>query len=131
MRIRRPLADFRDGGRPVVTGVWDAQSEGARMGIGGEGGGDIYLDLAPGYGFDARLDVDEVVGSREPFGDHLFHPYRASMRTILVFSGPGVARGVRIHNARTIDFAPTLAELLGIARPRNATGRVLREALAR
>lgn len=130
-QIRRALAEVRDGGRPVVTGVWDAQSEGARMGIGGEGGGDIYLDLAPGYGFDARLDVDEVVGSREPFGDHLFHPNRASMRTILVFSGPGVARGVRIHNARTIDFAPTLAELLGIARPRNATGRVLREALAR
>ena len=129
--IRRLLAEVRDGGRQVVTAVFDAQVEGEAMGIGGPAGGDVYIDLARGYDFDARLGVADVVATREPFGTHLFDPRRATMRTIMALNGPGVATGRRLSDVRTIDLAPTLAELLGIAQPRHAIGRVLLEALGR
>jgi predicted AlkP superfamily pyrophosphatase or phosphodiesterase len=101
------------------------------MGIGGETGGDIYLDLLPGYDFDARLNSKDLIVRREPYGTHGFNPTRMSMRTIMVLNGPGVAVGRRLTEARTIDFAPTLAKLLGIEAPRDATGGVLIEALSR
>jgi arylsulfatase A-like enzyme len=53
------------------------------------------------------------------------------MRTIMVLNGPGVTPGRMLRDIRTIDFAPTLAELLGISAPRQAAGRVLTEALSR
>ena len=62
----------------------------------------------------ARLAAAEVVAARDPYGTHLFVPTRPSMRTILLLHGPGVAAGVRLREARTIDLAPTLAALLGI-----------------
>ncbi len=130
-QIRRVLGEVRDGGRQVVTGVFDAQAEGEGMGIGGEAGGDVYLDLLPGYDFDARLGLAEVILPREPFGTHVFNPQRMSMRTIMVLNGPGVAAGRRLAAARTIDLAHTIADLLGIPAPRDATGRVLMEALSR
>lgn len=129
--IRRALEEVRDGGRQVVTAIFDAETQGEALGIGGEAGGDIYLDLLPGYDFDARLGASEVIVPREPFGTHVFNPQRMSMRTIMVLNGPGVAAGRRLDEVRTIDFAPTLAELVGIPAPRHATGRVLREVLSR
>lgn len=130
--LRRALGEVRDdAGRQVVTAVIDAQTEGEAMGIGGEAGGDVYLDLLPGYDFDARLGAADVIRPREPFGVHVFNPQRPTMRTIMVLNGPGVAAGRRLTSVRTIDFAPTLAELLGIAPPRDARGRVLVEALSR
>ena len=129
--IRRVLAEVRDGGRAVVTGIFDAQVDGEAMGIGGEAGGDVYLDLLPGYDFDARVGASESILPREPFGTHVFNPQRPSMRTILVLNGPGVAAGRRLSEARTIDLAPTIAELLGIGAPRDAKGRVLGQALSR
>lgn len=131
-QIRRALGEVRDGGRQVITGSFDAAGpDGLAMGIGGEAGGDLYLDLLPGYDFDARLGAAEVITAREPFGTHVFNPQRPSMRTIMALQGPGVAAGRRIGSVRTIDFAPTIAELLGIPAPRQATGRVLVEALSR
>jgi hypothetical protein len=50
------------------------------------------------------------------------------MRTLMVFNGPGVQGGGRLKNARIIDFAPTLAWLLNLPKPREAAGRVLFEA---
>jgi predicted AlkP superfamily phosphohydrolase/phosphomutase len=60
---------------------------------------------------------------------HGFNPRRASMRTLMVLNGPGIQAGQRLSEVRIIDFAPTLAQLLGIAQPRDATGRILKEAL--
>jgi predicted AlkP superfamily phosphohydrolase/phosphomutase len=128
-KIRRVLQEIRDEGRQVVTGIFDSETEGEVMGIGGEAGGDIYLDLLPGYDFDGRLDATDLITRREPSGAHSFNPLRMSMRTIMVLNGPGVAVGQRLGKVRTIDFAPTLAKLLGIPAPRHASGRVLLEAL--
>ncbi|MGH7843843.1 MAG: alkaline phosphatase family protein [Candidatus Binatia bacterium] len=127
--IRAALKQVQDLGHAVVTDVFDAETEGRKMGIGGNAGGDVYLDLAPGYSFDANLRSGDWIVSREPYGTHSFNPARSSMRTIMMFYGPGVAAGRKLERARASDFAPTLARLLGIATPRAASGRVLEEAL--
>jgi len=129
-RVRDALLGLRDGDRRPIAAVYDTQVDGAALGIGGEAGGDLYLDLLPGYEFDPRLRASEVVSSREPHGAHGFNPARPSMRTIIVLSGPGIHAGRRFEGASITDFAPTLAKLLGIAAPRHAAGRVLKEALA-
>jgi predicted AlkP superfamily phosphohydrolase/phosphomutase len=128
-QIRAALKQVRDLGREVVTETWDADIDGPKMGIGGPAGGDVYLDLAPGYDFDPRFGKGDLIVSREPFGTHGFNPLRPSMRTIMAFNGSGVAKGRKLAEIHTLDFAPTLARLLGMASPRDASGRVLTEAL--
>jgi len=130
-QIRRVLDNLTDNGQKVVTGVFDAEVHGEAMGIGGEAGGDIYLDLRPGYDFEGQLGEKGLIVEREPSGTHVFNPVRKSMRTLMVLSGPGIAPGSTLSQARTIDFAPTVAEVLGLPRPRHATGRVLVEVLSR
>ncbi len=129
-KLRQALLGILDGGKAVVTALYDAQNDADAMGIGGETGGDIYLDLLPGYDFDARTGPGEIITPREPYGTHGFNPLRPSMRTLMVLNGPGVAAGRRLENVRLIDFAPTLAKLLDLPTPRNATGRVLLEAIS-
>jgi len=128
-RFRELAAQFRDGGKQVITAVFDAQSEGEKMGIGGEAGGDIYLDLLPGYEFDPRLGIREMITDREPHGTHGFNPRRPSMRTILLLNGPGIIAGKRLRDISLVDFAPTLAKLLHLPVPKDATGQLIEEAL--
>lgn len=128
-RVREVLFAVRDGDRQVVTAIHDVEIHRDRLGIGGATGGDIYIDLAPGYDFDWRAGAGPIIARREPVGLHGFNPLRASMRTIMVLSGPGVAAGRRLGDVRLIDIAPTLAKLLDLPRPRDAIGRVLDEAL--
>jgi predicted AlkP superfamily phosphohydrolase/phosphomutase len=129
-RIRELLFEIRDGERQVVTGVYNAQTDGDAKGIGGESGGDIYIDLLPGYEPDPKLGAAELVAKREPHGMHGFNPLRPSMRTLMVLNGPGVQVGRQLHGVRILDFAPTLAELLKVPIPKDATGRVLYEAFS-
>lgn len=63
-----------------------------------------------------------------PYGTHGANPEQAAMRTIMVFNGPGVRAGQKLTNVNIIDFAPTLAWLLNLPKPKDATGRVLFEA---
>jgi predicted AlkP superfamily phosphohydrolase/phosphomutase len=133
-QLRDVLLNLRDGERRIIQQIYDAESDGPAMGIGGESGGDIYVVPLPGYDFDAKLDskpAGELVSSRRPIGTHGFSPGRASMRTLMVLAGPGVAEGKRLSEPRIVDIAPTLAKLLGIAAPKHSTGRVLQEAFAK
>ena len=129
-QVRELLLAIRDEGRQVVIGVEDAQSDEAPPGIGGESGGDLYLDLLPGYRLDGKLNATQVIASQEPHGVHGFNPIRASMRTIMVLNGPGIKARQRLRDARLVDFAPTLAKLLSIPVPIDAIGSVLMDALA-
>lgn len=128
-KIRVLLLALRDGEEPIVKAVYDAQTEGATLGIGGETGGDIYVELAPGYDFDPRIAAGELIRETPPHGGHGADPAQTAMRTLMVFNGPGVQAGQKLKNARIVDFAPTLASLLNIPKPRDATGRVLFEAM--
>jgi predicted AlkP superfamily phosphohydrolase/phosphomutase len=127
-KARELLASLRDGERPVVSAVFDAESDGEAKGIGGEVGGDLYIELASGYDFDPRLTAGSLITETEPYGFHGANPEQASMRTLMVLNGPGIRAGQKLANVRIIDFAPTLAWLLNLPKPENATGRVLYDA---
>lgn len=129
-KARDALLAIRDGERAVVKTVLDAETNGAARGLGGEVGGDLYVELAPGYDFDPRFGAGPLITDSDPYGTHGADPTQASMRTLMVLNGPGVRAGQKLTDVRIIDFAPTLARLLGIANPKNATGRVLNDALA-
>ena len=126
---RELLDSVRDGDRPVITAIYDSESDGTEMGIGGSVGGDLYIDLAPGYDFDPRLGPGPLISEAEPYGNHGADPEQSSMRTIMLFNGPGIRAGQKLANVRILDFAPTLAWLLRLPKPKNATGRVLSEIL--
>jgi predicted AlkP superfamily phosphohydrolase/phosphomutase len=129
-RTKNLLFSVRDGERQVVSAVFDAAIDGEARGIGGEVGGDLYIDLAPGYDFDPRLAaIASPIIETQPYGIHGANPEQASMRTLMVLYGPGIRPGQKLGNVRIIDFAPTLAWLLNLPKPRDATGRILYEAL--
>ncbi len=129
-KIRDVLLALRDDDRQVVTAVVDADAQGESKGIGGETGGDIYIELAQGYDFDPRLSSATLISDVEPHGQHGANPEQASMRTLMVLNGPGIRAGQKLKDLRIIDFAPTLAWLLNLPKPKEATGRVLYEAFS-
>jgi predicted AlkP superfamily phosphohydrolase/phosphomutase len=128
-KVRAALLALRDGDQPIVTAIFDAEIDGEAKGIGGEVGGDIYVELANGYDFDPRLTGGALISDAEPYGNHGANPAQPSMRTVMLLNGPGVRAGIKLENVRIIDFAPTLAWLLKLPKPKDATGRVLYEAL--
>jgi predicted AlkP superfamily phosphohydrolase/phosphomutase len=128
-RTREALLAIRDGDRPVITDVYDAATDGDTLGIGGDGGGDLYIDLAPGYELDTKINPRDLITTREPHGTHGFNPARPSMHTLMVLNGPGIEAGAQLKNVRIIDFAPTLSRALELPVPREAWGRVIEEAL--
>lgn len=130
-KLRNGLLALRDGNQQVVAAVIDAATEGEARGIGGEVGGDIYIELAAGYDFDPRLNSGQLLTESTPYGTHGANSEQASMRTVMVFNGPGIRAGQKLANVRIIDFAPTLASLLGLPQPKDATGRVLSEAFGK
>ena len=124
------LSEVRDSDQPVVKNVYDAEIHGAEMGMGGPSGGDIYIELASGYDFDPRTTPEPVITQVEPYGSHGASPEQSSMRTLMLFQGPGIAAGRRLQNVRIIDFAPTISGLLGFPAPKNSSGRVLHDVFA-
>lgn len=52
-------------------------------------------------------------------------PYRFDTHVPMIFFGAGVTRGHRSERVRTIDLAPTLAGILGIAPPAGVDGTAL------
>jgi len=56
-------------------------------------------------------------------------PYSYDTHVPLIIMGPGIRPGRHLQAASPMDIAPTLATLLGIQQPSNASGRVLLEAL--
>jgi predicted AlkP superfamily phosphohydrolase/phosphomutase len=128
-KIRNALFEIRDGDRQVVTALYDAQVDGVLLGVGPDGGGDVYIDVFPGYELDPRLAVADLITRRDPHGMHGFNPARSSMRTLMVLNGPGIKANRKLSDVRLVDFAPTIAKLLRIPPPRDSWGRVLDEAL--
>jgi predicted AlkP superfamily phosphohydrolase/phosphomutase len=127
-KTRELLLSIRDGDRAVVKAVYDAETEGAAMGIGGETGGDLYIDLAPGYDFDPRIASGALIADAEPYGNHGANPDNPAMNTLMVLSGPGIRAGRKLSGVSLLDLAPTLAWQMNFPTPKDSTGRVLFEA---
>lgn len=102
------------------------------LGIGGPYGGQLYLDLQPGYGFDPEPAGEQLFRSRPPnaSGAHVFDSRRPELHAAFLAVGAGIKPGARLQTIRNIDVAPTAARLLGIRPPAQATGRALTEILA-
>jgi predicted AlkP superfamily phosphohydrolase/phosphomutase len=117
-------------GQHVVTGVFRPDDI-AHLGIGGPSGGDLYLELAPGYSPSSQTGESIVSKDDSPIGSgvHGFLPLRKTMQAICFMGGAGVARGRQVPGIRQIDVAPTLSRLLGIPAPRDAQGHVVGEIL--
>ena len=128
-KIRELFLALRDGGRQIVKAVYDAEIDGPVMGLGGDVGGDIYVELAAGYDFDPRIAPGALITEAQAYGNHGTNPEQAAIRTLMIFNGPGIRAGQKLTNVHIIDFAPTLAWLLDFPGPKDATGRVLFDAL--
>lgn len=116
-RTRRALA-----AAPGIAGFFTPGHDGARYGIGGPAGGDLYFDFASGYGPAAR-GQQEVLAEGRPRGMHGFLPTRRDMQAILVMTGPDIAPATLLPEIRIIDIAPMIAELLGFPAPPTFRGR--------
>jgi hypothetical protein len=117
-------------GKPLVTQFLRPTPETADLGLGGPRGGDVYLDLAPGYLFSKAWDKKDLFKVMPPgTAGHIFDPRRNDMHAQMSLAGPGLKRGVTIGPVRNSDIAPTIARLLDFPAPPQATGRVIEEAL--
>ena len=119
-------------GSPIVAEVIDPRTAGeaAPAGLGGPGGGDLYVRLAPGYSPSSEA-AGPLVERFGPVGDHMLDPSRREMHALFVVAGPGVKAGADLGIVRAVDVAPTLCALLGIDPPSEAEGVVLLRALGR
>jgi hypothetical protein len=82
--------------------------------------GDVMLSYKPGYVEDYGQGRGISYGSL----------YNYDVRVPLCFYGPPFRTGIYTGAVESVDLAPTLAHVLGLAEPASAEGRVLTEALA-
>ncbi|MGC8882048.1 MAG: alkaline phosphatase family protein [Bryobacteraceae bacterium] len=116
-QVRRALATA-----PGITLFFTPAQDGARLGIGGPAGGDLYFDFAPGTG-PAPRGQRELFAEGPARGMHGFLPTRRDMQAILVLSGPRIAPGTALPEIRIIDIAPMIAHLLHFPAPPTFRGR--------
>jgi hypothetical protein len=80
--------------------------------------GNIYYELKP-----------FIVPGQEPSGTTHGSPWSYDTRVPLLWLGAAVKRGTHTGPASIADIAPTLSNILGIAKPSGSRGRVLQEML--
>ena len=92
--------------------------------------GDVTVVLRPPYQFDAATPGQRIAFSQF-FGQHGYLPelvdlaHSVNMHAVFVAAGPGIRKQSPVAGIRAVDVAPTLAYLLGIPAPQNASGRIL------
>jgi len=108
----------------VVTGFYYPALDEKTFGIGGERGGDVYLDLMPGYYFSGGMN-EKAVKKVRPGGSHIYMPKRRRMHAMCYIKGPGIKKGKVLTHCRIIDIVPTLCHMLGIDPPSSSRGKVI------
>jgi 2',3'-cyclic-nucleotide 2'-phosphodiesterase (5'-nucleotidase family)/predicted AlkP superfamily phosphohydrolase/phosphomutase len=98
--------------------------------------GDVVVVFRPPYQTDAQVP-GQVFGFSEFFGQHGYLPdlvdleASVNMHGTFIASGPGIRERNPLRDVRAIDVAPTIAFLMGITGPQNASGRILYDLLPR
>ena len=93
--------------------------------------GDVVVVFRPPYQTDAQTP-GQLVAPSQFFGQHGYLPNlvnlnrNVNMHATFIASGPGIRDRNPVTGVRAIDVAPTLAYLMGIPGPQNASGRILR-----
>lgn len=107
--------------RPLVTGVFTTQ-DAQNLGIGGDNGGSVYFELAPGLNPRSSAKAPLLRPASPGFGNHGFWPYRRTMNSILYAAGGSLPKGRVLPIIRQIDIWPTLSKAIGLPAPKDATG---------
>ncbi|MCJ7649466.1 MAG: alkaline phosphatase family protein, partial [Candidatus Lokiarchaeota archaeon] len=123
------------------------KEDASKYGLNGDRIGDVVYFLKPPYGlFDGdlrSLDASHLSKesfessicnqSRKFFGAHAYYLPETkfgnySISVPLIIKGPEVKKGITLKNSvDLVDLAPTLAHLLEIPKPKNASGTILHE----
>jgi 2',3'-cyclic-nucleotide 2'-phosphodiesterase (5'-nucleotidase family)/predicted AlkP superfamily phosphohydrolase/phosphomutase len=127
------LTDPANPGKQVVLSVMkkeDLRNVDGVDGLHPSRSGDVVVVTRPPYQFDAATPGTRIAFSQF-FGQHGYLPnlvdiaHNVNMHATFVAAGPGVKHAATpIANVRAIDLAPTLAFILGIDGPQNASGRI-------
>jgi hypothetical protein len=108
--VRERLTAWRDDGRPVFLEWFTPADAAARFGIGGDFGGDLYFDLAPGYYTSSASKSPIVETYPHPRGVHGPLPTRPDLLALFLAYGPNLHQ--RAASMRTVDVAPFVLKLL-------------------
>ena len=95
--------------------------------LGGDSGAFLALEAEDGYALVGGVSGEPTGPAITP-GIHGFPPDREMMYSSLILDGPGVAPG-KLEGVRMVDFAPTVAEWLGL-RMEHTEGKPLVKAAA-
>ena len=118
--VRAALLAVRDpSGAPVVTEVVDRRdARAAWLGIGGVAGGDVYFEVAEGFGWNWEPRGAVVEMKDHPVGWHGSPSTSRDMHTVSCEWGAAVrpAPGERVRRpARLVDVVPAVQRWLGMA----------------
>lgn len=92
--------------------------------------GDVVVVFRPPYQTDAATP-GQVFAFSQFFGQHGYLPnlvdlaHNVNMHGTFVAAGPGIRKQGPVAGVRAIDLAPTIALLMGIPGPQNASGKIL------
>ena len=94
--------------------------------------GDVVVVFRPPYQTDASTP-GQLIAFSQFFGQHGYLPdlvdlgHNVNMHGTFIASGPGILNQGPVDGIRAIDVAPTIAFLMGMPGPQNASGRILYE----
>ena len=110
--LKTKLSTIRDGETQVFKEWFDPALAGLRFGIGGDRGGDLYFDLAPGYAAKNGLNQPAIVKLDSHRGFHGPLPTRTDLMALFIAFGPDLRS--RPASMRSVDVAPLVLRLLGL-----------------
>src|SRR5262245_25916395 len=121
--------------RPVPQDINDPQFGRLTNEFIGQDSGDVFAMLRTGYNFDGT-QTPVVIRKDDPvvpnpvlsvpnfYGAHGYDPNIPNMSAIFFAAGPDIGRGT-LRQIQTIDVAPTILKLLGVAPPGTVDGKAL------
>ncbi len=112
-------------GDPVFERVL-LRSELGPLGLDSANSGDVFAQAAPGYHLDGWRGNDNVFDPADFYGQHGYDSTLTEMRTIFIAAGAGVSQlSALIPPVRILDYAPTIAALLGFAPAPSVDGSII------
>jgi hypothetical protein len=137
-----PNPFFNPSGRPLFSKVWTRPSGCGQPGrctdeLFGQDTGDVLALMDEGYNFDGtqtpvvlRLGdggspSTAVFSVPNFYGAHGHDSELRSMSSILYAAGPSLKRGKKLDSIRSVDIAPTILDILGVAGAPTIDGQVI------
>jgi hypothetical protein len=120
--------------RPVPADINDPQFGRQTNDFIGQDSGDVFAMLRTGYNFDGAQSpvvirkndpvvANPVLSVSNFYGAHGYDPNISNMSAIFFAAGPDIGRGTLRH-IQTVDVAPTILKLLGVAAPETVDAKL-------